>query len=317
MSKPYIRYTQREPSASGLLFSRIAQLNGQVMRSRTVEERRRVQLVVAEVRIIPPTIICEEITCDDVPCEWVYPRRRQGLSALEERVIIYLHGGSWAFGSLESARPVSVLLAERTGYGVLMASYRLSPENPYPAGLEDCYKVYKWLLRQGYRPEQIGLMGDSAGGNLALCLMNRLKAEGETLPACMAGASPVTDMRESSAIISSGDDLIYTTYEGEQKDIFSLYLAEEWGDKRDDPLISPIMGDLKGFPPILIHAGGDEPIAEDNIAFVEEAVSQGVDARIKIWKGMFHDFSIVGNTLRESRESMREIAVFFQKHMGG
>lgn len=308
--KPYIRFTQEEPTGASALIVRIAEVTSELNRHTEIDERRLGQLVLSGVRPIPASVSVTEVVCDGVPCEWVQSRR----DSEDDRVIVYIHGGSWAFGSLESARPVSVRLAQNTGMKVLMVQYRLSPEHPYPAGLEDCYKVYRWLLSQGYPPEHIGFFGDSAGGNLSFALLHYLKQQEVGLPACVASASPATDLSLDSEIIKSGDDLIFTQYQGETHDIFSLYLDDPEADRKN-PLISPLYGDMTGFPPLLIHAGGDEPIALDNIAFVEKAYSQGVNARIKVWTGMFHDFSIVGLTLKESRDSIREFGNFFIRHL--
>ena len=173
-NKPYIRYVDEEPKGTSAMFVRLADVNYRLNRHTSIEERRVGQLVLSNVRVIPAKITVDEVVCDGVLCEWVRHRR----NADESRVILYFHGGSWAFGSLESARPVSVLLAENTGFSVLMVQYRLSPENPFPAGLDDCYKVYRWLISQGYSPDKIGVFGDSAGGNLSFALMHMLRQEG-------------------------------------------------------------------------------------------------------------------------------------------
>lgn len=307
---PCISHTGKAPGRASQLFGRISRKNSEIMKNKTVEEHREAQHLLAEIRPKPPAAIKTlEVTCAGIPCQWVWHDKK----VRDNRVILYLHGGSWAYGNLKTARGVGVMLAEDTHYRVLMAEYRLSPEHRYPAGLEDCFHVYLWLLENGYRPEEIGLFGDSAGGNLSLSLLNRLKAEGLPLPACAACASPVTDMREQSHLVSSGDDLIYTQHNGMTQDIFSLYVRE--GENRDVPWISPVTADLAGLPPILIHSGGDEPLTQDNELYTLKAFESGVDIHLKIWDGMFHDFTIVGYALKESRESLMEIKAFFARHM--
>ena len=310
MEKSYVTRTGKKPGRASQLFKRISQRNSEIMKNKTVEEHRDAQHLLADIRPKPPVIIKTlDVTCGGIPCEWVW----HGTKAHNNRVILYLHGGSWAYGNLKTARAVGVMLAEDTKYRVLMAQYRLSPEHRFPAGFEDCYTIYCWLLENGYAPEQIGLFGDSAGGNLCLCILNRLKAEGKPLPSCVCCASPVTDMRETSAIVNSGENLIYAQHNGVMQDIFSLYLKE--GDDRADPYVSPVTADLSGLPPILIHTGGDESLAADNEAYADRVFDQGGTIRLKIWDEMFHDFTIVGYALTESRESLMEIKAFFETHM--
>jgi acetyl esterase/lipase len=311
MAEPTILYTQEPPGPTSFLMKRLAEKNAALMRGLTIAEQREAKDVLADVRIIMPGVMAEELSCAGVPCLWI--QLKEGCHT--DKVILYIHGGSWAFGNLHTAKPFGVFLAEETRCKVLVAEYRLSPEHPYPAGLDDCFAVYQWLLTCGYKPEDIALFGDSAGGDLSLCLMHRLKALGHQLPACFGGASPVTDARRESAIVKSDVDLIHVLHEGREQDIFTLYLGEE--RDRDDPQISPICGDLTGFPPLLIHTGAEEPLVADNAAFVEKAHAQGVDAQLVVYSGMFHDFTIVGRTLKESRHSVAGFTRFLRGHLLG
>ncbi|MDL2234333.1 alpha/beta hydrolase [Ruminococcaceae bacterium OttesenSCG-928-L11] len=307
-------YVENPLRPTSFLMKRVAEKNATLMRGLPIAEQREAKSALADIRMIMPWTDAVEVECSGVPCLWVY--RRDACPA--DRVILYLHGGSWIFGDRKTAKAFGVMLAEMTGYRVLVAEYRLAPEHPYPAGLDDSFAVYNWLLDSGFSPDTIALFGDSAGGNLCLCLTNRLRRLGMPTPACIGLASPVTDARKSAAIVSSGIDLIHTVHNGKEWDIFSLYLHREGQEEpdRSHPEISPIVANLAGFPPILVHSGEDEAITADNIAFVEKAYAQGVNAHIKIYGGMFHDFTIVGRTLAESRWSVREMASFFRGHLG-
>lgn len=307
MKRPYLSLSRNKPGPASLLFKRVSLENSRVMRTKTVAERRDIQEKIAELRPIRPSILFEEIVVGGVPCEWV---TRAGIQ--KDRVILYFHGGSWAFGSSRTARPYAALLLEQTGFPILTVDYRLAPEHPWPAALEDCHSVYRELLSLGLEGKNIGLLGDSAGGNLCLCLLNLLKQEGAAMPACVCCASPVTDLREDSAVVSMKTDLVYLRHDGEERDIFGLYA--EAAD-RSDPLLSPVTGDLSGLPPILIHSGEDEPISADNIVYARKAYEQGVQVRMKLWRDMFHDFSIVGRTLKESRMSILGFRAFYRKYM--
>ena len=306
MQRPYLAFADNKPRASSLLFKMAAEKNAQVMREKTPDERREMQYKLAERRPSPPDVAVTEELCAGVPCEWIEPA-----CARHNKVILYIHGGSWMMGNLKSARPVGAYLAEISSYKVLVAEYRLTPEYPYPAGLEDCFAVYVHLLEQGYPPENIALFGDSAGGNLALALAHKLREAGLGLPCALGLASPVVDF-EGSAMWLQKPDLLFVAMPEGELDIFTTYAPPE---KWEEPLISPVMGDLSGFPPILIHVGGDEALAVDCAAFAEKAHKQGVQVLTKIWREMFHNFSVVSATLRESRQSMTEMAEFFVKYL--
>jgi len=307
LDKPYIEYITGSIGAKSLLFKRAAEKNNAFLRAKTVEENREAKRKLAALLPIPPKITARPAVLAGVACEWI---RRPESS--EEHVLLYLHGGSWAFGDLRTVRAVGIQLAELSRFTVLAAEYRLSPEHPYPAGLTDCFSVYKKLLEQGFPPEKLVLFGDSAGGNLALALLHLLKEEGAPLPAAVACASPVTNLTPEGAILRERPDLAFTQYGGEERDIVSLYLD---GQDPLRPTASPVFGDMAGFPPLLIHTGGDEVLLGDNIAFAEAARGWGVDVTCKVWQEMYHDFTIVGVALKESRQSMQEAVSFLEAHI--
>lgn len=306
-----IFFTNAEAKGVSLIAKEISEQGAKKRRTISPQEYREEQQVVADVRGHSVLFQEEKEEIAGVPCEWVYTQRTKD----DPRVILYIHGGSWMWGNMDTAKPVAQHLARYAKIKVLMIDYRLAPEHIYPAGFDDVYKVYNYLIEHHYSPVQIGLLGDSAGGNLSLCLINKLKEEGKPLPACVGCASPVTDMREESFIVKSDDDLIYTTIDEKEQTIFQAYLGEDYQTKANLPTVSPIMGDLTDLPPILIHTGGDEPISKDNIAYGEKVLDNGGVIEVKVWKDMFHDFSIVGPSLRESRQSMIELGRFYKTQL--
>jgi acetyl esterase/lipase len=302
--KPYLSFSFPLPGPGSLLFKKGVAKASAIRRGRTLAERRDGDNLLADTRIHPVGSHFEPVVCGGVPCEWITLE-----GSRVDHVILYIHGGSWAFGNLKTARAAGALLAEATGFRVLALEYRLAPEHIFPAALEDCAAVFDWLNENGYPPELVGLFGDSAGGNLSLALIHKLKSEERALPVAIGLASPCTDMTEQSAIARGTDDMLYTQYEGREWDAFSMYLGEH---DRKDPLVSPVFGDLAGFPPMLIHVGGDEGLAVDCDVFAKKAHAAGADVSLKIWWEMFHDFTIVGNTLKESRQSLAEFGEFFR-----
>ena len=353
MNNSRIIYTDNAPRPSTLLAKKLAQTNSALMRTKTIAEQREIKSKLAEVQsalfhhkthtllsdennhssakpsrrfiysvakkhrkkqvnLTPPVylsaVTIKKSDYSGVPCERIIP----GNSAFDNKLILYFHGGSWIFGGLDTSRSFAVYMAELTKCPLLSVDYRLAPEHPYPAGLEDCFAVYSSLLNSGYSPKDIALLGDSAGGNLALCLLNKLKFLGLEQPACLCAASPVTDLTEESNIAKSKPDLIYTIYKGIERDIFSLYTN---GADRSDPFVSPVQANLSGLAPILIHAGGDEALAEDNISFAQKAKETNADVQVKIFNDMFHDFTVIGRSLKESRQSSSEFAKFFVRYL--
>lgn len=292
--------------AKSLLIRRAAEKNSESMRGKTVEEHRRILQKLADIRPVPPGVRIKPVNLGGVPCEWITRK-----DSRPDSVIVYFHGGSWAFGNLHTARPVGVLLAELADYSVLVADYRLSPEHPYPAALEDCHNVYHHLLGAGYDPRRVVLFGDSAGGNLCLALLHLLGAQTAPYPAAVACASAVTDLRDDGPLSRAKPDLLYTIHENREQSIISLYLQ---GEDPGLPTISPVLGDMTGFPPLLLHVGEAESLRADNIAFAHAAARCRVRVCCKVWKEMFHDFTTVGVSLKESMLSLREIGAFFQAH---
>lgn len=305
--RPYLTFSHPLPGPASFLVKKAAEKNADYMRTLTVDEHREAIERLAGARLIAPGIRFSSAEEFGVPCEWV-----TGADSPADKVILYLHGGSWAWGNLHTARPVGAMLSAVSGYRVLVAEYRLAPEHPFPAGADDCAGVYRRLLDLGYAPERIALFGDSAGGNLSLSLLQRLLALGLPLPAAVGLASPAPDMSDSSELFRQMPDLLYTRYEDQERDIFSLYCGK---NDRTNPLISPCYGSLTGLPPMLIHVGQDEELCIDCDLFAKKAYEAGVDVALKIWRGMYHDFTIVGVTLKESRESLKEFGAFFQAHL--
>ena len=309
MNRPYLSYNREKRTGLTDLFVRLAEKRTALLRQRPIPKNRELRDRLAEVRIVPPETVLQHITCAGVPCQWITSPR----SADTTGVILYIHGGSWIYGSLRTARAFGILLEEYTGCKVLVVDYRLLPEHPYPAGLDDCFSVYQWLLASGYQPGHIGLFGDSAGGNLSLCLLNRLKSLGYPYPACAGIASPVTDLRPDSPFATSDADLLYVPYPpGQEQTILDLYAHNQ---SKSHPFLSPICGDLSGLPPILIHCGSDEPLVEDNIAYGGAAYAQGVDIQVVVYEGLFHDFTVTGRALHESLHSIAAFAAFFEGWM--
>ncbi|MFZ0926982.1 MAG: alpha/beta hydrolase [Syntrophobacteraceae bacterium] len=249
---------------------------------------------------LPQGVRIESVDADGVPAEWhIVP------GASEEKVLLYFHGGGWILGSAYSYRPLTVALGNATEMRVLSVNYRLAPENPFPAGLEDCTKAYRWLLRQGFKPSNIIIAGDSAGGNLTLTTILKLRDNGIPLPKGAVCFSPGTDSGGISISHGETDPILADV------GIFwwrVAYLGEENCGELQNPLVSPLFGNLQGFPPLLVQATPPEILFENARQFVERVKAAGGEATLQTWDGMVHVWQLFFfGVFPESREAIDKV----------
>jgi monoterpene epsilon-lactone hydrolase len=248
-----------------------------------------------------------------VRCEWLLA---PGADA--NRRLLYIHGGGWTAGGLDSHRPLSARLSGATGCAVLAVDYRLAPEHPFPAGLEDCIASYRWLCEHG--PEgaaparSVFVAGDSAGGNLTLALLLALKQRGLPLPNAAVPISPATDF------LASGDswhtraarDPILTMGPEGIRMLSAAYL--QGATTPEDPLASPLYGDFRGLPPLLFHVGDAEVLLDDSTRAAEKASKAGVDVTLEIYPDMPHVWHAFAPFLPEATRALEQIGAFVRKH---
>ncbi len=251
----------------------------------------------------------EQVDAGDVPAEW------QTVDvAREDRVLLYLHGGGWVVGSPGDHRLLTIELGRAARMRVLSVDYRLAPEHPHPAQLEDCTSAYKWLLSQGFRPKNIIIAGDSAGGSLTLTSLLRLRDDGIPLPGGAVCLSPSTD-------ISFTDDSYFENGETDPilADIGLFWWIQAYlgGTGSADPLVSPLFGDLRGLPPLLFQVSTCEMLYCDSTRFVEKAKAAGLDVTLETWDEMLHVFHLFGlHRLSEAREAVARVGEFVQSVSG-
>ena len=245
------------------------------------------------------------VNAGGVPSEWLVPQ-----DAPADKVILYIHGGAWFMGSTSSHRMLVSQLAYAVGIRALSINYRLAPEHPFPAGLDDCRTAYHWLLAQGYSPDKMIVAADSAGGNLALALLLALRDAGEPLPAGAVGLSAATDLAATGA--SRKTRVSVDPYFGDMglNSIIPDYIGEH---DPYEPLISPLFADLAELPPLLLHVGDYEILLDDTVSFGKKAVEAGVDAQTVVWPEMFHVFQTFAPFLPEARQAIRQIAAFINQ----
>ncbi len=226
------------------------------------------------------------------------------------RLIIYFHGGGFLFGSSQSHRTITSHLVLASGSEVLSVDYRLAPENPAPAAHDDCFSAYRWALEQGFQAGRIALVGDSAGGNIALSTALRARDEGLPIPGCVAMMSPALDFAADgeSHHVQQQPPLLTR----EVMDVFNSVYVQD-GDLRS-PSVTPLYSDLSGLPPCLIHVGDWELLRDDSITISQRLQDAGVKTELKVWPGMVHCWQLFAPMLDEGMQSLEEIAVFIRSH---
>tara|TARA_B110000196_G_scaffold59262_1_gene49237 strand:- start:1628 stop:2533 length:906 start_codon:yes stop_codon:yes gene_type:complete len=233
--------------------------------------------------------------------------------AASDAVILYFHGGGYVGGSIASHRNLTGNLALASKCQLLSVEYRLAPENPHPAAVEDAINSYKWLLSEGYDPKKIAISGDSAGGGLAIAAQLKIRDEGLPLPVASAPISPWIDMGLSGDTMSSRqsrDPLIRLDLIREFK---SQFLGPN--NNSNDPYASPLQADLSGLPPMLIHVGDDEMLLSDSERLAEKASAAGVSVTLEVWPEMIHVWHTFVGLFPEAQDGINRIAEFFSLHL--
>jgi monoterpene epsilon-lactone hydrolase len=255
---------------------------------------------------IAPDISVERVTIEGIPAEWLLAP-----NALDDRVFLYLHGGAYIMGSCNTHRNLASKLSRSTSARVLVPEYRLAPENPYPAAIEDAVAVYRSLISTGINPDKIVIGGDSAGAGLTMATLLTLKEAGDSLPALTVLMSPWTDMEGTGESMETRAEVDPWLTPEASRATPVLYIRNL--DLRH-PLVSPIYADLAGLPPMLVHVGNDEILLSDSARLVDRARAAGVEVTFKVWDDMWHVFQTF--QIPEAKQSIDEIGDFVVKHLG-
>jgi len=230
-----------------------------------------------------------------------------------DRVLLYFHGGGFCSGSIVSHHRLVTEAGRAAGMRTLAVAYRLAPEHPYPAAQEDAMAAWHFVRGQGIAAGRIAIAGDSAGGNLAIGLVNRLRAEGAPQPACNWLLSPWTDLTQSCAILStkeSDDPLIHRPY------LDHLAAAYAGPADRRDPMLSPLFSDLAGFPPTLIQVGSAEALLDDSVRFAAAAGAADVAVTLQVWPHMIHAWPMWNARLAEGGAALETAGAWIRQRMG-
>jgi monoterpene epsilon-lactone hydrolase len=254
----------------------------------------------------PPPVRTRAVDAGGVPAEWA--TAEQGIP---DAAVLYLHGGGFGIGSIASYRDLSARIATEAEVSVLTLGYRLAPEHPFPAALDDAMAAYRWL-RDSMPASRIAVAGDSAGGGLAVSLVVALRDAGEPLPAGVVTFSPLTDLTHSGSSIKTQAALDPLVGPESSRSYAHRYLA---GHDPEDPLASPLFGDLWGLPPVHIQAGTAEVLLDDALRLARRLRDAGVSVDLDVWPEMVHILPFFAARVPEARAALRNGARFLRDRL--
>src|SRR5579875_1148101 len=273
----------------------------------TIEQMRSGMEKVAE--RVASDINCQPVDAGGVKAEWIVPP-----NAAADRVILYFHGGGYVMGSINTHRAMVARIARASQARALALDYRLAPEHPFPAAVEDATAGYRWLLAQGYKPNKIAIAGDSAGGGLVLATLVALRDAKTPLPACAIPISPCTDMEGTGASMktnASKDPMVAASGSG---GLFSMAKAYVGNADPKNPLASPLHANYEGLPPLLIQVGATETLLDDSTRVAEKARAAGVKVDLEVWDEMIHVWHVFAKLLPEGQQAIDRIGQYVLQH---
>ena len=254
----------------------------------------------SKVKTLPETIESFVVEIDGLKIE-----RISSKSSTRTRALLYFHGGGYVLGASPGHRDLAAALAEMADLAVYLVDYRLAPEHPFPAAVDDALQAYQWLLEQGFESSQTILGGDSAGGGLAVSTLLNLKNLGLAAPAAAMLLSPWLDLSLSGASVETNEhaDVVLS------KSVLVAW-ADHYLQGRDAlaPLASPIYGDLVGLPPVLVHVGSTEILRSDSEDLVDRIIEHDGSAVLKVWDDLPHVFQVLSGRLPEAKASLKLLA---------
>ena len=250
----------------------------------------------------------EPVDLGGVPGEW---SSVAGSDA--SRVLMFFHGGGYCSGSIRSHRRLVTEAGRSAGIRTLAVGYRLAPEHPFPAAMDDALTAWHFLRQQGIAARHIAIGGDSAGGGLAVVLNNRLRDADEELPGCVWLVSPWTDLTMSGSTLITKDNVDPIIHKGYLGELADAYVPP--GMDRKDPRVSPLYADLKGLPPMLVQVGSAETLLEDATRFAAAAGAADVSVTLEIWPHMIHAWPMWNAGLKPGRSALAHAGAFMRAHL--
>lgn len=274
----------------------------------SIEEMRAGIEAMAAMFPVPPDVQREPVVANGVPAEWLVAP-----GAAADRAILYLHGGGYVVGSITSHRDLAARISRAAGTRVMIIDYRLAPEHPFPAAVDDALVAYRWLIAQQLDPRQLVIAGDSAGGGLTIATLVALRDAGDPLPAAAVTLSPWVDLEAIGESMTTRADLDPMLQRDGLLGMATAYLG---GADPRTALAAPLYADLTGLPPLLIQVGTAEMLHSDATRLAERAQAAGVDVTLDVWDDMFHVWQMYAAMLPEGQQAIERIGQFVQSALG-
>jgi acetyl esterase/lipase len=278
-----------------------------IPRDATFADQRAAMESLTQMAPPPADATCTPCEVGGRPAEWV-----DAAGARDDRVLLYLHGGGYCIGSINTHRTLAADLSRAAGVRVLVIDYRLAPEHPFPAAVEDAVAAYRFLLDAGCDRRRLAIAGDSAGGGLTAATLLALRDRDLPLPAAAALLSPWLDLSQSGESMTTCAALDPMVQRDPLQRMADAYLA---GADPATPLASPLFADLRHLPPLLIHVGTAETLLDDARRFAARATAAGVEATLEVWDDMIHVWHAFG-MLPEARDAQARVGEFLRRHLG-
>jgi acetyl esterase/lipase len=273
----------------------------------SVEQMRAGLEAMAQMAPLPPDVRLQAVDAGGVPGEWV-----EVADSERDRTVLYLHGGGYVIGSTRSHRDLVQRIARAARARVLSIDYRLAPEHPHPAAVEDALAAYRWLLASGVAASRVAIAGDSAGGGLTAATLVALRDAGDPLPAAAVLLSPWVDLEGLGESMRSKAEIDPMVQREALLRMAELYLG---GQDPRTPLAAPLHADLHGLPPLLIQVGTAETLLDDSLRFAEKARAQGVEVILEPWEDMIHVWQAFAALLPEGQQAIERIGAFLRERI--
>ena len=259
--------------------------------------------------VVSKGVSAESAQLAGIDVDWLRPK-----GARPDKILLYLHGGAYILGSRRTHRQLVSHMAREAGVTAIMPEYRLAPEHPFPAGIDDAVAVYRALLEAGYLPQDIVISGDSAGGGLTMATLLALRHAGDPLPAAAVLLSPFLDVTGSGESATTRADIDPWFNPGDLPVVARYYCPDE--TEWRNPLVSPVFANVAGLPPMLIQVGDHEILLSDSTRLANKLAKAGVDVELEVWPDMWHVFQFFVGKMPESRQAIVKIGEYIKRRLG-
>ena len=279
-----------------------AKLKNRYTAKKTIDQLRKETKDAGNIIPLPKNTKFKRVSVGNIDAEWIICGKFE-----TDKIFMFMHGGGYYRGSIASTRATVARISAEAKVRCLSIEYRLAPEYPFPAAIDDTYTAYNWLLKEGVKSKNIIVSGQSAGGGLCLALLLKLKENFFSQPRGAVALSPWTDLTQSGKTMKTNADIDPVISKKYLDRMANLYLAKT---PNTTPLASPLYGELSGLPPLLVQVGSAETMLDDSRRFAKKAKEAKVDVQIEVYKDMFHGWHGSAHILKDGEKAIKNIGLF-------